>query len=193
MTGEPTTIAAEILGRRYEFRTAPTLFSPRSVDRGTLALLGEAAIAPADEVIDLGCGYGVVGIVCASIVGIERVLMVDSDPLAVRLAGENAARNGLAGISAVVSDGFAQVDRSGFTLILCNPPYHTDFAVAKRFILKGFNRLAVGGRLMLVVKRRDWYEAKLKSVFGGVTVRERDGYVVLTARKKSAQRGPGQR
>ncbi len=191
MTTEPTTIAADILGKRYEFRTAPTLFSPRGVDRGTLAMLTEAAITPEDDVVDLGCGYGVVGIVCASIVGPERVLMLDSDPIAVRVAQENAARNRMPALRAVVSDGFAAVDRSGFTAILCNPPYHTDFAVAKRFILKGFNRLAVGGRMVFVVKRRDWYEAKLKAVFGGATIRERDGYFVITSRKKSPIRAEG--
>jgi len=87
----------------------------------------------------------------------------------------------------LVSDGFAQLDDTGFDWILCNPPYHSDFSVAKLFIEKGFNRLTIGGSLAMVVKREGWYRNKLNAIFGGVRAREIDGYAVLIAQRRAAQ------
>ena len=62
-------------------------------------------------------------------------------------ARRNAENNGVPGVTFFVSDGFKNVDAAGFDLILSNPPYQTDFAVAKKFIEKGFNRLKLGGKI----------------------------------------------
>ena len=53
-----------------------------------------------------------------------------------------------------------------------------------RFIEKGFNRLKIGGRMVMVTKRRDWYRNKLIAIFGGVKVREIDGYFVFEAERR---------
>lgn len=82
-------------------------------------------------------------------------------------------------------DGFDAVDAAGFDLILVNPPYQSDFAVAKRFIEKGFNRLKLGGRMAVVVKRGTWYRNKMRAVFGGVRDFEVDGYHVLVSERRS--------
>ena len=137
------------------------------------------------KVLDLGCGCGVVGVTAAKKCGPENVLMADVDPEAVKTAQKNAEANGVHGVKAVCSDGFRNIDDAGFDLILSNPPYQTDFAVAKHFIEKGFNRLKVGGRMMMVTKRLDWYRNKLRSVFGGVRVQEIDGYFVFIAQRRS--------
>ena len=79
------------------------------------------------------------------------------------------------------------LDDTGFTAIFSNPPYQSDFAVAKHFIEKGFNRLMLGGRMIMVTKRRAWYENKLKSIFGGCRVTEKNGYFVFEAEKRSMQ------
>ena len=89
-------------------------------------------------------------------------------------------------VKIVRSDGFSQLDDTGFTLILSNPPYHADFSVPKSFIEKGFNRLQIGGRMMMVTKRKEWYKNKLISIFGGVTIAEIDGYYVFASQKRSA-------
>jgi len=181
-------IQTNINGVELTFITSPALFSPNKIDPGTLALISEAGLTGGAEekVLDLGCGYGVVGVYAAKLVGAENVVMLDSDAEAVRIAAENAALNGVSGIKTVLSDGFEDLDDAGFTLILTNPPYHTNFGVAKRFIEKGFNRLIIGGRLMMVTKRLDWYKNKLASVFGGVRVRELGGYYVFTAERRGA-------
>lgn len=183
---EPTTIRASVGGTDVVLRTAPTLFSPRGLDPGTAALMSSAELAPEDMVCDLGCGYGVVGIWAAKRIGAARVVMIDKDPLAVQTSRANAASNGVPDISIIQSDGFEQVKATGFTWILCNPPYHVDWAVPKKLLRKGFNRLALKGRFGLVVKRRDWYEDQMRQLFGGCQRLERDGYWVLIAEKRSA-------
>lgn len=165
--------------------TAEGLFSPRSIDRGTRAMLLKAEITPGMKVLDLGCGAGPVGIYCAHFTEPKNVFMIDVNPEAAETARNNAYLNGFE-IHSSVSDGFRDFTETGFDLILSNPPYQTDFAVARHFIEKGFNRLKIGGRMMMVTKRRAWYENKLRSVFGGCRVEEADGYFVFTAEKREA-------
>jgi 16S rRNA (guanine1207-N2)-methyltransferase len=81
--------------------------------------------------------------------------------------------------------GFGIFRETAFTKVLCNPPYHCDFSVAKHLIEKSFNRLLVGGAVWMVTKRDTWYRKKLTSVFGGVRVIARNTYFVFEARKKS--------
>lgn len=162
------------------------LFSPRGLDRGTRAMLELYPPEPGWRVLDLGCGAGPVGIYAAKICGAENVVMADIDPRAVSAAARNAGANGLT-IAAFVSDGFRQLPETGFDVIYSNPPYQSDFAVARHFIEKGFNRLNIGGRLFMVTKRRAWYENKLRAIFGGCRVTERDGYFVFSAQKRSAR------
>ena len=186
-------LQAEVLGQRVELETCSGLFSPEHIDRGTLAMLSHVRFESGMRIMDLGCGCGIVGIVAAKIAGEENVFMSDADPLAVETARRNAQRNGVGGVSIFTSDGFRDVDASGFDLILSNPPYQTDFSVAKGFIEKGFNRLKIGGTLYMVTKRREWYKNKLISVFGGVEIRETDGYFVFIAQRRSlkyANRSP---
>ena len=175
---------ADLFGIPLRFETAETLFSPSRVDAGTRAMLSRVIFSSGDKVLDLGCGYGVVGIYAAKRIGAERVTLADIDALAVRLAKINAGLNGVAGLRVLQSDALDGIDDAGYTLILCNPPYHEDFNTAKRFIEKGFNRLALGGQMVLVVKRRGWYESKLCAIFGGAAVEEADGYFVMTAEKR---------
>lgn len=178
-------VEAHILGQYITLRTCKGIFSPAHIDRGTLAMLTQVDILPGMHIMDLGCGCGVVGIVAAKIAGEENVLLSDVDPVAVQLARENAQRNGVGGVRLIVSDGFKNIDETGFDLILSNPPYQTDFSVAKGFIEKGFNRLKLGGKLVMVTKRREWYRNKLTRVFGGVTIAEADGYCVFSAQRRS--------
>lgn len=168
------------------FETSAAVFSPSAVDRGTLAMLSAVEFRPQDKVLDLGCGYGAVGILAAKLIGGERVVLSDEAGEAVALAKANAVLNGVSGVNIVQSDAFDAIEDRDFTLILSNPPYHADFSVAKRFIENGFQRLAPGGRMVMVTKRLDWYRNKFTSVFGGVTVSRRDGYYVFTAEKRGA-------
>jgi 16S rRNA (guanine1207-N2)-methyltransferase len=179
-------IQTNILGIDLKLETTEKLFSPGRLDDGTLAMLKQVRFASDDKVLDLGCGYGVVGVAAAKLIGPEKVFLLDNDPLAVACAARNLELNGMAAANCVLSDGFRGFSETGFTKILCNPPYHADFSVAKHMIEKGFNRLIVGGTLWMVTKRDAWYRNKLSGLFGGVRVHPMDGYFVFEAIKKSA-------
>ncbi len=178
-------ITANIKGVDLRFETAPGLFSPRDIDRGTLAMLSVIEFADDDHILDLGCGYGAVGILASKLAGSANVVMADNDPAAVETSKANAALNGVEGVEIVQSDGYANVRQHHFTKIISHPPYHVDFSVPKMFIEKGFNRLALHGRMYMVTKRKDWYKNKLIAVFGGARIWEIDGYYVFMAEKKS--------
>ncbi len=167
-------------------QTEDGLFSPGHADRGTLAMLAHVSFSPTDRVLDLGCGCGIVGIYAAKC-GVASVFMTDYDDRAVAVAKANCTLNQCS-CDVVQSDAFSQVEADRhFTKILSNPPYHTDFSVAKRFIEGAFRHLDLGGQLVMVIKRLDWYQNKLRSVFGGVRVFETDGYFVLIAEKRSVR------
>lgn len=175
----------EINGVNLSLSTEAGLFSPGRLDRGTQALLNCLTFEPEDRVLDLGCGCGVVGIYAAHLIGASRVFLTDNDPVAVACARANAVANGCPELSVTLSDGFQSFEETGFTKILSNPPYHADFSVPKQFILKGFNRLSIGGQMWFVTKRDTWYRNRLRAVFGGVRVVTQDSYFVLMAEKRS--------
>jgi len=169
------------------FETSPDVFSPNYIDKGTLAMLSVAEFGESGKVLDLGCGYGAVGIYAAKLIGGANVLMSDIDAGSIELAIKNARLNGVGDIEAIQSDAFENIDCADFTMILSNPPYHSDFSVAKRFIEKGFNRLAIGGKMYMVTKRKEWYKNKLSAIFGGAKIEEVDGYFVFCSEKRSMQ------
>jgi len=165
--------------------TTPGLFSPNRIDAGTRAMLDCVQFLPNDRVLDLGCGYGTVGILAARLIGPQNVFLIDNDPAAVKCATANAVTNHCLDLSVTLSDGFRDFDETGFTKILSNPPYHSDFSVPRHFIMKGFNRLTVGGQMWFVTKRDTWYRNRLRAIFGGVKVVEVNSYFVLMAEKRS--------
>lgn len=177
-------IEEQVQGIDLVLNTNEEVFSPTAVDKGTKAMLSFVEFKEGDKVLDLGCGCGVVGILAAKQIGANNVVMCDVSENAVQLSKQNAAVNGVDGVTIRRSDGLKEISETGFTLILSNPPYHTDFAVAKGFIEDGFKKLAIGGKMVMVTKRLDWYRNKLSSVFGGVTVKEKDGYYVFLAEKR---------
>lgn len=176
---------AVIDGTVLTLNTHPTMFSPNAPDTGTLAMLSLTEIRKGDKVLDLGCGSGIVGIYAAKLIGAENVVMTDKSETAAEYAKSNAEINGVGEIKVCCGDGYENVADSDFTLILSNPPYHTDFSVAKAFIEGGYRRLLPGGRMVMVTKRADWYKNKLTSVFGGVRVSELNGYYIFTAEKRA--------
>ena len=162
-----------------------SLFSPSGADRGTLCMLSHVDFNAEQKLLDLGCGTGIVSLAaCSYGVLPQNVVMSDIDETAVATASKNMRANGFEGAICVVSDGFNDIPGKDYDLILSNPPYHTDFKVAKNFIEKGFNRLKLGGRMFMVTKRKEWYKKKMISVFGGVKIYEDDGYFVFEAQKR---------
>ena len=168
-----------------KFKTDKNVFSEKGVDKGTLAMLSKVDFDKNDKVLDLGCGFGVVGILVAKLIGYDKVIMCDISEDVINCSKENAKLNNVDNIKILLSDGLKNINEDNFTIILSNPPYHTDFKVAKEFIEDGFRKLAINGKMLMVTKRLTWYKKKLISVFGGVKIYDIDGYYVFIAEKKS--------
>ena len=92
-----------------EFETAPALFSPNHVDAGSCLLLSQVGFDPADKILDLGCGYGLLGIYAAKHLSPDNVYLLDIDPLAVELAATNSRINNVPGVHVERSDGRTQM------------------------------------------------------------------------------------
>lgn len=185
---ENNIIHVDISGIELQFETNPKLFSPMKIDTGTLSMLNEIVFKENDKVLDLGCGYGVVGIFVAKLIGVEHIMMCDISELAVETSKKNAHRNNVDDIFILQSDGLKNIEKIGFTLILSNPPYHTDFSVAKEFIENGYKILQLNGKMVMVTKRLTWYKNKFISVFGGVKVIEKNGYYIFIAEKRTSHK-----
>ena len=170
--------AAEFGGQAYRIQTAPGLFSPRGLDAGTALMLAQVEAQEGASFLDLGCGAGVVSRVATEAWRCQ-VTAVDVNARALRMTALNAPQ-----AEVIASNGFAGLAGRQFDIIASNPPYHTDFGVARAFIEGAHAHLAPGGVLYLVIKRADWYVQKVRSVFGGCRIVEENDYTVLITEKR---------
>lgn len=181
---------ATIKDTQLQLQSKPELFSPTAIDSGTRLMLDHVNFTDDDIILDLGCGYGAVGILAAKLIGVDKVTMSDNNPVAITCAHRNAQINHVPDINIITSDGFHDITHSGFTKIISHPPYHADFNVAKHFIEKGFNRLQLGGKMYMVTKRELWYKNKFTSIFGGVKIVPCGEYIIFIAEKRSMNYAP---
>jgi 16S rRNA (guanine1207-N2)-methyltransferase len=162
----------------YRFQTAAGVFSKGAVDRGTRLLLEAVDPAGAGRILDLGCGYGVVGIVMAARSPQSHVTLVDINPRAVALPAENVHLNAVPNAHAQVGDGCADAAGEGFDLILLNPPIRAGRAVVLRLLREEHACLRSGGRVYLVARTRQGARTLgrlMETVYTRVTEVERGG------------------
>lgn len=144
-------LEAKLRGHDYVFHSTWGLFSPKQVDPGTRLLVAQLPIRPDDDCLDVGCGYGPVGLVMARHASEGRTLMVDKDFVAVRYALANAERNGLANAEASLSNGLADIDPARrFDLIASNLPAKVGRELLTLLVADAHARLRPGGRLCVV-------------------------------------------
>jgi 16S rRNA G1207 methylase RsmC len=148
------TVTLDHGGRRLELGVAQELFSSHEVDVGTRLLLRTLAgpeHASRRRVLDLGCGYGPLGLALRAAAADRVVHLVDRDALAVEHSRENAARNRLDDVEVYGSLGYADVRGSGFDLIVSNIPAKAGPPVIEQLLLGGAGLLAPGGLVAVVV------------------------------------------
>ncbi|HET6812975.1 MAG TPA: methyltransferase [Actinomycetota bacterium] len=148
------TVTLDHGGRRLELGVAQELFSSHEVDVGTRLLLRTLAgpeHASRRRVLDLGCGYGPLGLALRAAAADRVVDLVDRDALAVEYSRENAARNRLDDVEVYGSLGYADVRGSGFDLIVSNIPAKAGPPVIEQLLLGGAGLLAPGGLVAVVV------------------------------------------
>src|SRR3989344_3993019 len=111
-------------------------------------------IRPTNVVIDLGCGYGVIGLVVASLATEGKVYMVDVDIRGVEYSRSNAELNNIKNVEVIASDGFKQVPEVEFDVVVSNPPSHMPKETIIEFIEGAHKRLRKGGKLYFVNEKR---------------------------------------
>ena len=146
-------VTASVWGRDLELASGSGVFAQGRLDVGTAVLFRET-VPPtgARAVLDLGCGYGVIGLAVAACVPGARVWAVDVNERAVLLANENAASLGLSGRYAAGTPSTVPPDAT-YDELWSNPPIRIGKAALHELLLTWFARLVPGGRAVMVVGR----------------------------------------
>ncbi|WPL18621.1 Ribosomal RNA large subunit methyltransferase G [Thiorhodovibrio winogradskyi] len=165
----PISFQAELAGQPLHLNSTWGLFSPREIDDGTRLLIEHMEVAPEADCLDLGCGYGPIGLTLARLAPKGRVLMVDKDFVAVEFARKNIARNGLHNAEALLSNGFDQIEpKRRFDLIASNIPAKVGKELLTLWLYDALARLNSGGALYVVTINglRQFIKRYLEDIFG---------------------------
>jgi len=186
----PARITVTIRGRPFLFQTDSGVFSREGLDRGTELLLEAIEVGPCESILDLGCGYGVIGIVAAHLSQGGHVILTDVNERAAALARANLVANGTRNAEVRIGDVYAPIDDLVFDHILCNPPIRAGRVVVDRIISDAPSHLLDGGSLWLVARTRqgaDTLRLRMTKAFDGADVVKRgSGYKVLRSIKSGA-------
>lgn len=174
-------------GELLSFTVDAGVFSARGLDPGTSLLIENLLVGPEDRVLDLGCGWGAVGVAAAKSATRGRVILTDVNRRAARLAEKNLQRNGLARAEVRVGPDFEPVAEERFDVIAMNPPYRIGRERILQLLGEARDHLLPGGRLVVVGKGSEgilFYQKWLRDHWPGpVDVLGRgSGYRVLEAR-----------
>lgn len=171
--------------------TMPGVFSWDHLDDGTALLIEHMAINAGERVLDMGCGYGVIGVIAAQR-GAGDVMLIDDSLLAIRCAQATVEAHGLTNAAVLAGDLFEPLNGSDtpqlFDLIVSNPPFHQKFDVntnvAHRLMRELKAALNPGGRLLIVANAFLKYETVMQETFTSVRkLIDTNRYVVLEARR----------
>ena len=162
-------IEANLLNHKLSFNTRWGVFSPREIDDGTLLLMKYIGAEPSDVCLDLGCGYGPIGLALAKHCTEGEVHMVDKDFVAVELSNINAQLNNLPNAKAYLSDAFTQVPSDlKFDQIISNVPAKVGREQLSIILYDALDALKPSGKITFVTINglRDFIKTNFKSVFG---------------------------
>jgi 16S rRNA (guanine1207-N2)-methyltransferase len=184
---EEAEFTATLRGMTLQFHTDAAVFSRDRVDFGSALLIEAMQIEPGDTVLDMGCGYGPIGLVAAKLAVQGRVYMVDVNERAAGLARRNLAENGAENAEVRVGDALEPVRGIAFDKVLTNPPIRAGKATIYRMVDEAFEALKPGGSIWVVVQTKQGapsMKKKLTERFGNVADVDREaGYHVFQAKK----------
>ncbi|GAP03351.1 ribosomal RNA small subunit methyltransferase C [Fructobacillus pseudoficulneus] len=176
----------ELLGHNLHFTTDAGVFSKKTVDFGTRTMLEVAGETdfPEGKVLDLGTGYGPVGVAVAKAFN-KNIDMVDVNERALDLARKNADRNGVGSqVKVFQSSIYGQINEK-YALILVNPPIRAGKPVVTAMLQGAKDHLLPGGKILAVLQKKQGApsaQKNLEAVFDQVQVAgKKKGYFVLEA------------
>ncbi len=174
-----------LLGQEMFFLTDAGVFSKKMVDYGSQVLLNTVDLDEGKRLLDVGCGYGPLGLTLGKVFGVLPTL-IDINSRAIDLAIQNADRNKVQA-SIFQSDIYENVSET-FDYVISNPPIRAGKAVVHEIIHGADNRLVIGGRLFIVIQKKQGApsaKAKMEEVFGNCTILRKDkGYYILESVKE---------
>ncbi|WP_226086353.1 class I SAM-dependent methyltransferase [Mesobacillus sp. S13] len=184
----PVKWQSELKGNSFRFKTDSGVFSKKEVDFGSRLLIDTFELTRADGLIlDVGCGYGPIGLSIARAYPEAMVHMVDVNERAIMLAKENASENKVDNVKIYESDRLNAVEEEGFNAILTNPPIRAGKKIVHDIFEQSFQRLAEGGELWVVIQKKQGAPSameKMKELFGDVEVEAKSkGYFILKSVK----------
>ena len=176
---------AELPSGVLRLRSLPGVFSSNKLDEGTHLLLQHLEIPSDARVLDLGCGYGVIGLQAARM-NAARVDLVDDNLYAVAASQENIRITGLKNAQAIPSDALEAIWDRHYNLIVTNPPFHSgkdvEYQITQAFIQQSPQVLEPDGEFWLVANKFIPYERIMQPIFRRVErIVETNRYYVLRA------------
>lgn len=180
---DPGEVTLKVAGRVLTLRTDSGVFSKERVDRGTRLLVeamerGSVPLPHRGALLDLGCGYGPLGLAMAVLRPEADVFMVDVNERAADLARANAERHGLSRVHVVQGAGLAPLWGMAFHAVVSNPPLRTGKKNVHALLEEAFAALVPGGVLAVVIRTQQGarsLERFLQGLAGRVEEAEKGG------------------
>ncbi|WP_129659966.1 class I SAM-dependent methyltransferase [Rothia halotolerans] len=147
----PRPLSVDLAGATREVLTAPGIFSPKGLDKGTAVLLKEVPAARGSRMLDVGCGWGPLSLAMALQNPGAEVLGVDVNERSLALTEMNAEKLGLGNVAARLPEDVDPELR--FDTIWSNPPIRVGKEVLHEILLTWLPRLSPGGAAYLVVQK----------------------------------------
>ena len=174
---KPAQFEAFYRGHALRFHTDSGVFSRTELDKGSAALLAKLPDNITGDVLDMGCGYGAIGISLKKHNPSCTLTMADINERAVALAKKNAEVNGI-DAEILQGDGFAPVINRVFDLIVCNPPIRAGKHTIYQMFSNAANATAEQGAFILVIRKQQGAPSAveyLRDLFGCVEVLSKKG------------------
>lgn len=171
---------------KLTFKSDNGVFSKHNVDFGTNLLLKNVTLNNTDRLLDMGCGIGIMGISLAKMYPDIKVDMVDVNLRAIELVRENIISNGVGNAKVFESNTYSNITDE-YNVIVTNPPIRAGKSVVHDIVLNGKNHLSNGGKIYVVIQKKQGAESCLKAmkeVYSSVDVIDKDkGYFIIKAIK----------
>ena len=173
-------LRVELLGEKMTFLTDAGVFSKKMVDFGSQLLLKCLEVNQGETVLDVGCGYGPLGLSLAKAYGVQAT-MVDINNRALDLARQNAERNKVE--ATIFQSNIYEQVKGKFDHVISNPPIRAGKQVVHEIIEKSKDFLETDGDLTIVIQKKQGApsaKSKMEDVFGNCEIVKKDkGYYIL--------------